>query len=164
MIQPAKSIHSRSGGNRGFTLIEVIAVLIILGILAAVALSRGMDTGEAKVRAEVDTLKAHVRYAQYLAMNENEGSSPTTETDQWGINIAGTSYSLVKVNTTSGTTSPFNLPNESSATHSFPGGIIASSTVNPIFFDDWGSPGASNITVTVGGQPFTITAETGFIP
>ncbi|NCC26075.1 MAG: prepilin-type N-terminal cleavage/methylation domain-containing protein, partial [Deltaproteobacteria bacterium] len=47
----------------GFTMIEIISVLVLLGILAAVAVIRsgGPDT---TVRANADILSSHLRYAQ----------------------------------------------------------------------------------------------------
>jgi len=157
MMKRRQIVTGRLGNNRGFTLIEIIAVLIIIAIISAVVISRGTATEEAKLRAEVDTLKAHLRYAQYLAMDDLPGT-------QWGISIGGSSYTLVKVDT-SGTTNPYNLPGESSATHSFASGVTAVTTgSNPILFDEWGSPGTTSSSITIGGQSITITATTGFIP
>ena len=141
-----------------FTLMEVVAVLVIGAILAAVAISRVSATRDADVRAEVDTLKGHLRYAQYLAMND-------IPPNQWGINLAPNSYTLViydsdNMNTT---TSPFHLPGENSATHTFPTGISAFGNTL-VVFNEWGSPVTGNAVLTVGGENITITAQTGFIP
>lgn len=149
-----KMFHKKVADNRGFTMIEVIAVLIILGIISAVFIVRGMGTEAVKLQAEVDTLKGHLRYAQYLAIND---ISPT----KWGINLADSYYTLVKNASGDGVTftSPFSLPNESSATHSFAPITATSATV---LFDEWGSPDITSL--AFGGQSVTITAETGFIP
>jgi MSHA pilin protein MshC len=166
MMQLNKNIGKRIRNNRGFTLIEVIAVLVILAILAAVAISRSTATEEANLRAEVDTLKAHLRYAQSLALND---LSPV----KWGIQISGSAYRLVKNPTGDGAAfdspTPYNLPNESSDTHSI---LPFSATTVNILFDDWGIPYNSatklaanaTITLTPGSQSITITPETGFIP
>lgn len=145
--------------NRGFTLIEVVAVLIILAIVSAVAISRGIDTDAVKAQAEVDTLKGHLRYAQYLAMND-------VPPFKWGINVGGSSYTLVRLDTnTNGTTNPYNLPGDSSATHNLASGISATVTGNnPILFDEWGSPGTASTSISVGGLSITLTPETGYIP
>ena len=141
--------------DKGFTLIEVIAVLIILAVVSAVVISRGMDTDSVKLQAEVDTLKGHLRYAQYLAMND---ISP----NQWGISInllSGSSYTLVKFDGTSTAPSSFNLPNESSATHSFSPFTTTAATV---LFNEWGSPTITG-SPSIGGQSISITATTGFM-
>ena len=58
-----KTICVRSG----FTLLEVIGVLIIMGVLAAVVSSR-VDFGN-KEQITLDEIKNHIRYAQLIAMN-----------------------------------------------------------------------------------------------
>ncbi len=150
-------MKKKIGNNTGFTLIEVIVVLVILGIVVAVAISRGgMDSQEAKLRAEVDTLKSNLRYAQYLAMNDME---PT----RWGLAISGSSYTLVRNLNGNGSTfdSPYNLPSESSSTHN--NSPFTATTAN-VLFNEWGSPGNADINITLGNQTITITAETGYIP
>lgn len=137
--------------RKGFTLIEVIAVLVVVAIIAAVVVSRGMSTDAVNLQAEVDTLKSHLRYAQYLAMND-------IPPNQWGINVGGSSYTLVKFDG-GAQSSPYRLPNESAATHDF--SPFSASAVT-ILFDEWGNP--DNTSITLGGQTITITANTGFIP
>jgi prepilin-type N-terminal cleavage/methylation domain-containing protein len=158
MMQIKKIMRYRLRNDRGFTLIEIIAVLVILAIISAVVISRGTMTDAASLQAEVDTLKGHLRYAQSLAMND---ISPV----KWGINLdAGTNangeytYQLVKDPLgTSVFTSPYNLPNESGSVHAISKPFTASGAV---LFDEWGRPTGS---ATIGGQSITITPETGFI-
>jgi prepilin-type N-terminal cleavage/methylation domain len=69
----------------GFTLLEIIAVLIVMGILAAVAVSRSLNY-DVEVRSGADTLEMHLRYAQTLAMNSNS--------NVWGMSKSGSSYGL----------------------------------------------------------------------
>ena len=73
--------------SKGFTLVEVIAVLVILGILAAIAIGSVGDN-QADLIASMDVFKSHMRYIQARAMN----SDPDTI---WGIRI---------INDTNGTT------------------------------------------------------------
>lgn len=149
--------HARTFRTRqaGFTLVEVIAILILLGILSAVAASRFMDTGAADVRAAADTLKSHLRYAQIRAMNSNV---------TWGIDFAANSYTLMQ----NGAASATRFPGTSSGTVTLGSGLAVSSTVDPITFSQRGSPGATTATITVskGGNSTTITVtkKTGFIP
>jgi len=143
--------------NRGFTLIEAVVMLILIGILAAVAFSSVSDD-EAEVRAAQDKLKAHVRFTQMQAMN-----SQTT----WGIQATGGSYYLFS---DGDTTNRHELPGESELTVDLPPGFNPSFLVS---FDEWGrpydvaDPKASGVTPITGplsiGGGMTITPETGFI-
>ncbi len=77
--------------QKGFTLLEIIAMLVVLGILTAVAVSR-INNFDAEVVTGADTLKAHLRYAQTMAMNSNP-NAPSDAT-VWGINCSGSTYWL----------------------------------------------------------------------
>ena len=59
--------------SKGFTFLEVIAVLVVLGIMAVLVVNRSSNFG-AEVYAGADALKSHIRYAQTVAMNTNEGA------------------------------------------------------------------------------------------
>ncbi len=45
----------------GFTLVELVLVLVLVGVLATVAVPRLMDVGALRVRAHADTLQAELR-------------------------------------------------------------------------------------------------------
>jgi MSHA pilin protein MshC len=160
--------------NRGFTAIEVIAVLVILGVIAAVVVARLTSTSTYSVQSVAEELKNHLRFAQTRSMNSNV---------IWGVYfISNSQYTIFK----NGSTSSSNLvtpPGADSSTVNLSargislGGIAAGDVVS---FDDWGKPytiaavtdtttpqsGTRSITVTGGGQTATIqiTQNTGYIP
>ena len=69
----------QSADQSGFTMIEIIAVLLIIGILSAVAITRFYGTSAADLASQLEVVKSHLRYAQTRAMNTNSC---------WGINFA----------------------------------------------------------------------------
>jgi prepilin-type N-terminal cleavage/methylation domain-containing protein len=152
MMQIKKIMRYRLRNDRGFTLIEIVAVLIILAIISAVAISRGTGTDTAKLQAEVDTLKGHLRYAQYLALNDLPSA-------QWRIDVATNSYTL---RNPASTTFNYYLPGGSSATHNFENGVTATQT-GTVSFNEWGTPGTPIPAIELNGQSITITPNTGFI-
>jgi MSHA pilin protein MshC len=137
--------------GRGFTLIEVVAVLVLLGIMAAVAVAKFTDTNAAAV-AEAEIFKSHLRYAQIRAMGDIY---------PWTVTVGGGSYTLSTTNPSIGTPT---LPGESGATHSYDGGVTASAGT---FTFNWrGQPttgGGTSVTFTkASGVTVNVFAETGF--
>jgi len=67
--------------QQGFTLIEIIAVLILLGILAAVAVPKYMDlTDTARLKAaqgQISEVKARLAGAEASYLLKNNGVKPT---------------------------------------------------------------------------------------
>ena len=56
------------GGQRGFTLVELILVLVILGVLSVYALPRMFDTKAVYARGFHDETLGHLRFAQKTAI------------------------------------------------------------------------------------------------
>lgn len=70
-------IHSKttsgmkSPGHRGFTLIELVMIIVLMAIIAAVAMPKLGNVTSINAGAFVDKLRADMRYAQNLAMAQN---------------------------------------------------------------------------------------------
>jgi MSHA pilin protein MshC len=161
-------INSKSG----FTIMEILVVLIIMSLIMVFAIGRGRVTGtDLKVQTEV--LKSQLRHAQSRAMNDN---------NSWGIqtdNTGGT-YWLFRYD---GSFNQIRLPGEDGLTvnlaadgmsmtpgiYSFDPRGIPHYESNPAATEpsatDLPSPG-QQITVTDGSDSYLImvTRNTGFIP
>jgi len=165
-----KSVAACSGRrrSRGFSLIEIVAVLVLIGIVAVVALNKSDNSG-IQAFAEADALRAALRYAQARAM---------ADVYTWGISLSGSSYQLVEDNPS---VANVVLPGQTSATRTLPAGVSLSGDTLILF--DWrGRPvtahissvggasvaAAANQTITVTesatAQTVSITAYTGLIP
>lgn len=65
----SRTVSSKSRQS-GFTLVELVAVSVIVTILAAYAIPRMMGPGEFAVRTAADRLVAALHYAQILAQRQ----------------------------------------------------------------------------------------------
>ena len=75
----------------GFTLIELISIIIIIGVLAAYAAPLlNLDSYNANGCAE--TLQASLRFAQKLAIAQRSTPATITVTDSCQVSVAGNSY------------------------------------------------------------------------
>ena len=72
--------------NSGFTLIEFVAVIVLMGIISAFAVGR-FYFSDSNLEAQTEAIKVYLRYAQVRSMN--------TES-VWGISCGGTDLWLYK--------------------------------------------------------------------
>jgi prepilin-type N-terminal cleavage/methylation domain-containing protein len=138
--------------TKGFTLIELVAVLLVLGILSAVAISQ-YSSGNASAIGEAEIFKSCLRYAQVRAMGD---------ISTWGITInSSSSYSLFSSNTN--ITNPI-LPGVGGTTRTLPAGVTMSGAGTSIIFDYRGRPvGAKGVEYqknAVATWPSPLTADT----
>lgn len=140
--------------NAGFTLIEVVAVLIILAIVSAVAISR-VGSDRSSLRSELNNLKAALRYAQQMAI-----ASDSTIT--FGITVTANGYSIVR---TGGSGNQPRLPGEESSSHSF---NLVTATAGTFNFNEWGGLATGSATATTltqsggGSKTINVIAGTGY--
>lgn len=64
--------------SRGFTLIELISIIIVLAVIAVALGSRFSDTGAAQLQASRDDIVAALLLAQQTAMARDSASNPVS--------------------------------------------------------------------------------------
>lgn len=143
--------------QHGFTLVELIVTLVIIGILAAVVGPRFFDRKVFDERLFFEESVSAVRYAQKLAV----ASGCLTQ-----VSLGAGGYRLRRAaNCTSGGFSaevqgpdgqtPF-------ANTEVPAGVSVSTTNFPVVFDSLGRPSGA-ASATIGAFTFSVTAETGLV-
>lgn len=160
----------RKCGHNGFTALDVLLVLMIVGIAAAVGVSRSVSRTTFTLATEAETLKTHLRYVQYRSMSDALAPGQTLT---WGLRFNAGSYDLVYNNAATSR----RLPNEDSPSHTLAKGITMTSSLagSVLHFNEWGNPVGADatplaadvlITLTDGSASRTVgvTQNTGFIP
>ncbi|MEG6505743.1 pilus assembly FimT family protein [Nitratidesulfovibrio sp. 1201_IL3209] len=162
---PARTLRNGTG-QRGFTMIEVVAVLVIIGILAAVAADRIFNQAPAELAAISSAVRGNIRYARTRSMNSDE---------IFGVQVISPSTYAVFRN--GNIANRVVLPGEAGGVITLPEGAAFSAT-GTVFFDHWGAPCSNaatpparfnaNVSVTLSyrdaSDTITITRNTGFIP
>ena len=144
--------------GRGFTLVERVTFILLLGILSVVVLPRFFDATTFTSRGFYDEMTGAARYAQKLAVASGCDVR---------LSIAGGSYSLNQRQSCDHG-SAFNRavlqPAGSGAfAGAAPSGTTLSSSSPSIIFDAQGRATPGGVTVTVGDRSFTIAGESGYV-
>lgn len=154
----------RGGGKppcdflQGFTLIELVLVILLLGILAIVVLPRFNDTGFREYGYAEEALSA-LRYARQIAIANNAHVTVQWSADAFrvcrGDTCPGAGY---LINPSTGQPWDGSAEKRGKA----PAGVSISSTLTAVTFDGLGRPNASG-GVSIGAHTLTIEAETGYV-
>ena len=149
----------RSGG---FTVVELVLVIVLLGILGAVAGPRFFDNAAFDERAYVDELASSLRYAQKVAV----ASGCRVRAD-----IAASGYSLTQQSAQAGHCNPadasFPVPVRLSTgdvmSGSAPAGVVTAPAVT-VVYDALGRTNfVANQTLTIGSRSLVIQANSGLV-
>ena len=71
--------------HNGFTVLEIVVVLVLISIIATAVFTRSITTDQINFVGQADKIISHLRYAQSMAMKRNE---------VWGIFNDGNQYWL----------------------------------------------------------------------
>lgn len=141
----------------GFTMVELVMTMVIIGIVAAVAVPRFFDNNVFQSRGFADQVAASLRYAQKVAIAQRRN-----------VCVAFTANSVtLTVASSAGATSPCNTPLQSptgDAAYVITAPASVAFTVAPadFNFDALGRPSAATVG-TIGSTTITVEAETGYV-
>ena len=146
--------RAKKNRQSGFTFIELILIIVIMGALSAVAVSK-FSRDAFDVAAASGELVQAIRYAQEKSMS-NSGAT------NYQVAISGSGYTVSQ----GGASIP--NPADGSAAYTKTWADITLGTTATIIFDAYGNPGIGapmTITVSKGSDSDTVTVEnvTGFV-
>jgi prepilin-type N-terminal cleavage/methylation domain-containing protein len=163
------------GDERGYTIMELVIVIVIIGVLAGVASSGLLDQPRFRLDVTRKRIQTDLAYAREIAIQMHEPVSAK-------FNVAGNSYQIYVSSTGSPLTDPLNRSQNLSFSingQSNSAGVALSAAsiagTPGLRFNSWGSPtdssGATqatstgNIILTSGSYTDTVRVEpkTGFV-
>ncbi len=157
--------------QRGFTLAELIIVMVLTGILASVAVPRMFDMDQFSARGTRDFVGASLRYAQKSAIAMRRNVCVSIAATQLTITYAGTSGVNQACPTGNTLVNPGNGLPYSDSSNALPTKAPVATPAS-LIFDAQGRPlsapstpmlSALAISVTGHATPLTIEPETGTV-
>lgn len=142
--------------SAGFTLMELITVMVIVGIIAVFAAPRMFDANAFKSRGFADQVRAALRYAQKAAIAQRRKVCVDVTASTVSLTIADTAGAASACNTN------LLLPSGGSAVTA-PSGISLSPAAT-VTFDALGKS-TTQQTINVSGEtnPIVVESETGYV-
>lgn len=165
--------------QRGFTLVELVTVMIVVGIMAVIAAPRFFDANLFKSRGFADQVQATLRYAQKEAIAQHRNVCVAITTSNISLTVANAVPSLAtspcNTNLVSPSGQPSNCPSATykictpSATITLT--LLPAAPTTFVFnalgkpFDDFGITSSAQKSIAVSGATnfIYIEPETGYV-
>lgn len=160
--------------NSGFTILEIIVVLLLMAILAATVIGRSALPDKLDLNSATEKLRLQLRFTQAQAMKRSD--------KVWGVKSSGTEYWVFRDTTPDNPSNEFRVPGgdyPTTANRIREADLGASISDFTLFFDRIGKPYsaytsptvntplASNLSITLSGsgdtRTITVVPETGLV-
>ena len=159
--------RNRLQGQRGFTLIELIMVIVLMGVLAVVAAPRIFNSNDFNARGFHDETLAYLRYAQKTAIAQRRTVCVTFGSNAVTVSIASApaTFDCAAAGALKGP------KGDTPVTVTAKSGVAYASTPAAFNFDGLGQPitsagaavGKQTIQVTGAAQSITVETATGYV-
>jgi prepilin-type N-terminal cleavage/methylation domain-containing protein len=143
--------------QKGFTLIEITAVLVLMAIISAYVIGRSVNTEQIDIVAQTDRIRNQIRYTQAAAMKQYD-----KDLKVWGLkcNSGTNQYWLFEGQNPDNVSKQKYFPGEQNIKISLADRGVDSMTAFTLFFDRFGRPYTAYTDETTNvplANPLTIT-------
>lgn len=143
-----------SGRAQGFTLAELVIVIVVAAILAAIAIPQ-LNLRDIDATWFHEQVRSGVRYAQRTAVAQRRCVFVSVTPTQLSLLLGNSACAITATPVTE-------LAKDQAFVLTAPTGITLSAAPNPFSFNGLGQPSAA-ATVSINGKIVTINAETGYV-
>lgn len=143
--------------QRGFSLIELVMTMVVVGVLAAVAVPRFFDNNLFQSRGFADQVQASLRYAQKVAIAQRRFVCVAFTANSVTLTIGATAACGTALQSPTG---------DAAYVITAPAGVAFTAVPAGLSFNALGTPSfAAPLTINIAGatNPITIEAETGYV-
>ena len=154
--------HKSKEESRGFTLIELVMVMVIVGIIAVIATPKLLSVPDTRVRKDAKLLLNYLTMAQELAMSRSEsyGLCLDTANNRYTVNKTDCTNSANIITSPEDRVSPLRVNYDSTLS-------ISPSGTTSIFFDYLGRPSPNGVTLTFSSGTLSLSIKvepnTGYV-
>ena len=149
-------------GEQGFTIVELVVVIVILGVIGVVAGPRFFSSSDYDGRAYYDELATALRYGQKVAVATG---CPVR------VTVATSSYALAQQSALSGHCNPSDssfpvavlLPSGETVTGNAPTGVNAAPATTFVFDAEGRTSLGADLTLSVAGSALIVEAGSGLV-
>lgn len=158
-VSAARKPRTIAPGRRflaGFTLIELVMIMVLTGILAVFVVPRMVEKLTFNTRGFADQVRAAIQYSQKVAIAQRRNVCVAISSGTLTVTRAAAAGSAVACSV-----AVANPAGGNSYSLSVPSGVSLGASTSPITFDALGGTAAAATVTITGDQTITLTIEAG---